>query len=427
VAAGETLEIEPVSLTRLNKSVAGTVVDPDDKPVAGVTVSAAMRSGGSIRRAFMQRPTGNDGRFTIRGVPNLPLTLMAYIRPPDDSKDRRIHFSARVDAEPGETDVRIVLDPKLVRRKQAEAKPAAVPTPAQVLEKLQARRDSIENFLVEASWEEYNNNKPSSWEEGTIHRDKQGRIRARYYYGPGPLASADKTSAKMSDETYNGKFTVNTSEDPTLDRSGQPPKPGRPAEAANRYRSTLIYNGKWPQDRAVAEIHRNPLRCMYEPVIDELSKLLAAGKKVSVEPVKGRAGVYELGYEFDPKDDPDHLKHRVLVDAGKGWVVLRNEEFFPDGKSARLSTCEYRRGEDGWWLPTTGQFRYLWGKEVPGLDWRFNTKRVVINDPHFDEQVFQPELKGFPLRELTESVAGIIVDPDGKPVEGVSVRADVHS
>ena len=82
----------------------------------------------------------------------------------------------------------------------------------------------------------------------------------------------------------------------------------------------------------------------------------------------------------------------------KAGSFYETREFFPDGKSARLSTCEYRRGEDGWWLPTTGQFRYLWGKEVPGLDWRFNTKRVVINDPHFDERVFQPELKGFPLR-----------------------------
>ena len=51
-------------------------------------------------------------------MPNLPLTIMAYIRQPYDPKDTRVHFPTYVDAEPGQTDVRIVLDPKLVRRKK---------------------------------------------------------------------------------------------------------------------------------------------------------------------------------------------------------------------------------------------------------------------------------------------------------------------
>jgi beta-lactamase regulating signal transducer with metallopeptidase domain/protocatechuate 3,4-dioxygenase beta subunit len=117
VAAGDTFEVKPFSLVRADKSIAGMVVDPDGNPVSGVSVSASLRSGGQIPRAFTERGTGKDGRFTIRGVPDLPLTLMAYIRPPDDATDRRIQFPAHVDAEAGETDVRILLDPKLVRRK----------------------------------------------------------------------------------------------------------------------------------------------------------------------------------------------------------------------------------------------------------------------------------------------------------------------
>ena len=118
VAAGETFAVRPFSFICLDKSVAGTVVDPDGNPVEGASVSAEMLSGGSIPRAFTPRPTGKDGRFTIHGVPDVPLTLMAYIRPPDDAEDRRIHFPARIEAEPGQTDVRIVLDPKLVRGKK---------------------------------------------------------------------------------------------------------------------------------------------------------------------------------------------------------------------------------------------------------------------------------------------------------------------
>jgi beta-lactamase regulating signal transducer with metallopeptidase domain len=304
---------------------------------------------------------------------------------------------------------------------------AVVPTPTQVLEKLRARRDSVENLVVEASWEDYQNGKPSSWEDGAIYRDKQGRIRVRYHHGPGALESANKKDAKRIDEIYDGKFTVNIDDDPTRDRLGKALKPGEIAEPANHYRSVMIYNGKWPGDHVNAESHRNPFKCMDESIISDLSRLLVAGKAISVEPVKGQHEVYELGYELDAKDDPNHLTHHVLVDAGKGWVITRDEHLFPNGKSARLSTCDYRRSEDGWWLPTVGQFRFLWGGTVPTLDWRFKVGRVVVNDPHFDQTIFQPELEAFPLRELTESVAGIVVDPEGNPVEGASIRADLHS
>jgi len=124
VAAGQTLEIDPVSLTKLDKSVAGTVVDLDGNPVAGVSVRAEVRSGMETTNtyadpfyfyAYSKQPTGKNGRFTIRGVLSAPLMLLAHIEPPQDSKDRRIHYSKFVEAQPDQTDVRIVLDPKLVR------------------------------------------------------------------------------------------------------------------------------------------------------------------------------------------------------------------------------------------------------------------------------------------------------------------------
>jgi cytochrome oxidase Cu insertion factor (SCO1/SenC/PrrC family) len=123
-------------------------------------------------------------------------------------------------------------------------------------------------------------------------------------------------------------------------------------------------------------------------LISDLSLILASKKSVTVQPVTGQQGAYELRYRLDPKHDPDGLEHRVLVDAGKGWLVTRHEQFFPDGKSARLSTCDYKRGDDGRWIPSKGQFRNLWGKDVPGLDWRFAVRRIAVNDPKFDDGVF---------------------------------------
>jgi beta-lactamase regulating signal transducer with metallopeptidase domain/protocatechuate 3,4-dioxygenase beta subunit len=118
VSAGGTFEVRPFSLVHLDKSVAGIVVDPDGKPVAGAMVSAGLRSGGSIPRAFLRHPTGSNGEFVIRGVPNLPLTLTAYMQATANPRGGRIHFPARVDAEPGRTDVQILLDPKLVLKKK---------------------------------------------------------------------------------------------------------------------------------------------------------------------------------------------------------------------------------------------------------------------------------------------------------------------
>ena len=98
--------------------VSGTVVDLDGQPVAGVTVSAwEQGAGGSV--AFGSRgappPTDANGRFQINDLPNVPLKLMAYITPPEPRKERSIRFPATVNVEPNETDVRIVLDPKLQR------------------------------------------------------------------------------------------------------------------------------------------------------------------------------------------------------------------------------------------------------------------------------------------------------------------------
>lgn len=115
VAAGQTLETEPFYLLKLTKSIAGTVVDPGGNPVAGVTVSAQMSSGRSIPMAFTRFPTGPDGKFVIRGVPNVPLTLTAsIITRSENPEDNEVHYLAEPvnqNIEPGDLDIRVVLDP----------------------------------------------------------------------------------------------------------------------------------------------------------------------------------------------------------------------------------------------------------------------------------------------------------------------------
>ncbi len=119
VTAGRTLDVEPLAVASRDRSIAGIVVDPDGKPVEGANVNAFLRASPlpqQIPGALPAQPTGKDGRFTLRGMPNLPLTLKAFLMPAGPNS-RWGEFDAVADVEPGQTDVRIVLDPRLFRGK----------------------------------------------------------------------------------------------------------------------------------------------------------------------------------------------------------------------------------------------------------------------------------------------------------------------
>lgn len=109
--AGEEVELAPLDLLRTDRSVGGIVVDPSGKPLEGVVVNALTRAGRRIGGATSQTPTGKDGRFTIEAVPDEPLTLVGYLAPPPGAGPSAVSPSARVDATPGQTDARIVLNP----------------------------------------------------------------------------------------------------------------------------------------------------------------------------------------------------------------------------------------------------------------------------------------------------------------------------
>jgi peroxiredoxin len=141
-------------------------------------------------------------------------------------------------------------------------------------------------------------------------------------------------------------------------------------------------------------------------VIEQLSALLAAGRAVTVEPVSGQQDVYRLGYQRDPKDDEDRMTHQVVVDAGKGWVITRHEQFFPNGRSARRRTCEYQRTLNQVWMPAKGQIRNLWGGDPSGLDWRFTVRRAAANNPQFDQSIFDVRIPPqFYLTDIRRNVS----------------------
>ena len=105
---------EPPTLTirRRNATVSGIVVDHDGNPIEGVGVRAYLHSGKDEIKAANQTPTGKDGRFTIRTVPNAPLILRASRKNPPDPTSRTTYSHARAEADGGADDVRIVFQPE---------------------------------------------------------------------------------------------------------------------------------------------------------------------------------------------------------------------------------------------------------------------------------------------------------------------------
>ena len=101
-------------LTRLGQSLRGIVVDPQGKPVAGITVSARLTTGGMLMRRGDEPPpwteTAASGRFELTNLPDQPIELMAYRANP---KGGVIRFPAKVRPTKGQQDIRILLDPEL--------------------------------------------------------------------------------------------------------------------------------------------------------------------------------------------------------------------------------------------------------------------------------------------------------------------------
>jgi hypothetical protein len=118
VGAGPEIKLPPAKLIGYQQVLRGVVVDPNGKPVAGAAVSAQLMSGDGLRsRQNGSQPwiaTDADGSFELSQLPSQPLQLMAYMEP-RGLKDRRILFPTTAQPKLNQTDIRIVLDPELVK------------------------------------------------------------------------------------------------------------------------------------------------------------------------------------------------------------------------------------------------------------------------------------------------------------------------
>ncbi|MCY3013936.1 MAG: carboxypeptidase-like regulatory domain-containing protein [Planctomycetota bacterium] len=96
----------------LPEQLQGTVVDPEGRPVAGVDVSANLIGRGALVGPRVAE-TDDAGRFTLDSLPALPLELLAYRT---SHQLGFVPYPTRVTVSPGESEVRMVIDPRLPHR-----------------------------------------------------------------------------------------------------------------------------------------------------------------------------------------------------------------------------------------------------------------------------------------------------------------------
>lgn len=107
------------------QTLAGVVVDPSDKPIAGVRISTYLVGGGQLPVYFKVggRPhrtfatSRRDGRFEITNLPNEPVELMFFVPGaygyPVGKGGRSILYPGRLRPELNQTHIRIIFDPTL--------------------------------------------------------------------------------------------------------------------------------------------------------------------------------------------------------------------------------------------------------------------------------------------------------------------------
>jgi len=100
-----------------DQSLAGTVVDPDGTPLAGIAVSVDLKNRSITPAGKWFQDTDAVGRFRLTGLPRGNLQLMAYRRP--QGPDQVIRGQVYVRAEAGQQDVTITLP-------DAEQRPATL-------------------------------------------------------------------------------------------------------------------------------------------------------------------------------------------------------------------------------------------------------------------------------------------------------------
>ena len=262
------------------------------------------------------------------------------------------------------------------------------PTPKEILSRISAPTDALENLSVKTKWSEYSRGSLVATDNQWVAKDHFGRIRVRSLHG------ATQSRKKVTDETYNGEITIGYTEDPGLNRLGESHN-AKTRDQGERYKVAIVNEGLGSDGRG-PNAYRNPFYFINDWIVETLVKRLERGDSFTVEPVGEPDADYAIHFQLSPDESPFKTKHSVFIDSTKGWVIVRHERKSETGVLLALTTCEYVKGDGGEWLPKSGVWK-AWDEPPPqepaDTEWRFEVQEIKYNDPDFDESVFDVSLE----------------------------------
>jgi thiol-disulfide isomerase/thioredoxin len=290
----------------------------------------------------------------------------------------------------------------VVRDDSAKLAANADYTPNDVLDRLNASRKAVSNATFDSVWKTFDDGSKSPdgktrgstrWERQTFYWDDLGRRRIMAHGGPVSQDGRmlEEEDPGLSDEYFTGEITVSGGFHPKWDRQGGKPASPKDARNAEGYRNVIISDAASGLRRGLESI-RNPLEYMHIVAANTIGVAVQRGDGTVRGAKDGRLAV-DITHT-DP--DSPYARTVVIVMPEQNWPVESLRSYMGDGNLAREIVCDYKKQEDGLWVPIRLRHTH-WGErkqgDLPYWIWSCEVTKGILNDPSFDQHVFDLRLK----------------------------------
>jgi hypothetical protein len=270
----------------------------------------------------------------------------------------------------------------------------ASPTINEIVSSLKDRDASIKNVRIKSTWENREGGALTLTESQEFVADDLGRIRLTYsqqrFQSDGTKIN-DETQPSTFDSLFDGEALVEQTIYERHDRLGALLPEGAPGST---YRTAQIFDSK--AHRGLAQTHRNPLSTN-ATLLAGLSEAQRGGRPLSIIPLEEK-GAYSVTYMRKPEfESPVIARNVAEVKERLGYLPVRVEAKDSAGKAIRVIEIDYdRASEQTPWMPRRvidKIFQANVQQETLLSDATMSTDEVVVNDPQFDESVFNVRLE----------------------------------
>jgi hypothetical protein len=194
---------------------------------------------------------------------------------------------------------------------------------------------------------------------------------------------------EWSDDYFTGEIMVNGGFHPKWDRNGGKPTSPKDAEG---YNNVIIADAASGLRRGLESL-RNPLEYIYIVAATEIALAVQRGTGTMRRAEDGRL-VVDLKHTTGPANP--YPRTVIIVMPQHNWAVESVKSYLSDGNLAREVVSDYKKQADGLWVPIRLHHTH-WGErkqsDTPYWIWSFEVTKGILNDPSFDQHVFDVRLK----------------------------------